>query len=203
HTSLMEEAKKEKDIVVASIFVNPLQYGPNEDYEAYPRDENHDRLSAEQAGIDILFIPDVGEMYPNQLMITMGTQDRVNVLCGKSRPGHFAGVITVLTKLFHIVQPDNVYFGMKDAQQIAVVSALINDLNFPMQLIGLPTIREQDGLAKSSRNVRLHNNERKEAVAVSSALQYGKRLIVDGELNPDMIVQEIKNKISNETTGII
>lgn len=203
HTNLMEKAKEDNDIVVTSIFINPLQFGPSEDYEQYPRDEEQDTIRAEQAGVDILFIPDVQEMYPNKMLISMAIEERVNVLCGRSRPGHFEGVITVLTKLFHITQPTKVYFGMKDAQQIAVVSALINDLNFPVELVGLPTIREQDGLAKSSRNVYLSNEEREEANWVYKALVHGKRLAVDGELNPDIIMKEVRGIITEETTGMI
>ncbi|HLR40897.1 MAG TPA: pantoate--beta-alanine ligase [Virgibacillus sp.] len=203
HTSLMTEAKKENDVIATSIFVNPLQFGPNEDYEQYPRNEEQDIIDAEQSGVDIVFIPDVKDMYPDQPMIKMDITDRVHVLCGRSRPGHFEGVLTVLTKLFHIVQPDKVYFGLKDAQQVAVVSALILDLNFPIELVGLPTIREQDGLAKSSRNVYLSKAERKEASWLYKALTYGQQLVVDGESNPDIIVKEVIESITKETTSSV
>jgi len=203
HTSLMTEAKKENDVIATSIFVNPLQFGPNEDYEQYPRNEEQDIIDAEQSGVDIVFIPDVKDMYPDQPMIKMDITDRVHVLCGRFRPGHFEGVLTVLTKLFHIVQPDKVYFGLKDAQQVAVVSALILDLNFPIELVGLPTIRELDGLAKSSRNVYLSKAERKEAGWLYKALTYGQQLVVDGESNPDIIVKEVIERITKETTSSI
>src|SRR5699024_1370118 len=203
HTNLMEKAKKDNDIVVTSIFVNPLQFGPNEDYEQYPRDEEKDKLRAEEVGVDILFIPDAKDMYPNQRIIELSIKGRIDVLCGKSRPGHFEGVITVLTKLFHIVQPNKVYFGMKDAQQLAVVSALLNELNFPIELVGVPTIRERDGLAKSSRNVHLNNEEREEAAWLYKALLQGQQLVVDGELNPDIIVKEVSDTIINQTNGVI
>src|SRR5690625_4158999 len=203
HTSLMKEAKKENDVIATSIFVNPLQFGPNEDHEQYPRNEEQDIIDAEQSGVDIVFIPDAKDMYPDQPMIKMDITDRVHVLCGRSRPGHFEGVITVLTKLFHIAQPDKVYFGLKDAQQVAVVSALIHDLNFPVELVGSPTIREQDGLAKSSRNVHLSKVERKEAAWLYKALSCGRQLVVDGESNPDIIVNEVIEGITKETTGSV
>ncbi|MBY7143512.1 pantoate--beta-alanine ligase [Virgibacillus sp. NKC19-3] len=203
HLNLMTQAKKENDIVVASIFVNPLQFGPNEDYENYPRDEEHDILLAKQTGVDILFIPTVREMYPNQMLIRMSVEARTDVLCGRSRPGHFDGVITVLTKLFHIIQPNRTYFGLKDAQQVAVVDALIISLNFPIELIGIETIREQDGLAKSSRNVHLNNEERNEAVWIYKALMKGQQLVVDGEKNPAIVVNEVKNVLREHTSGTI
>lgn len=203
HLKLMEEARKENDLVVTSVFVNPLQFGPNEDYERYPRDEKRDMELAEKVGVDILFMPTRQEMYPGEMSISLKIHQRTDVLCGRSRPGHFDGVITVLTKLFHIVQPDHVYFGMKDAQQVAVVDALIKDLNFPTKLIGLPTVREKDGLAKSSRNVNLTEKERKEANWIYEALQYGQRLIQNGENNPSIVVKEVKDIIKRNTSGTI
>lgn len=203
HTSLMKKAREENDIVVASIFVNPLQFGPNEDFETYPRDEEQDMKLAAQFGIDFLFIPDVQEMYPREMSISMQSKQRVDVLCGRSRPGHFDGVVTVLTKLFHIIQPNKVYFGMKDAQQVAVVDGLITDFNFPIELIGLPTVREENGLAKSSRNVYLSDDEKNEAIWLYKALTNGRQLVVDGEKNPATIINEVKDIIKNKTTGII
>ncbi|MEN1969374.1 pantoate--beta-alanine ligase [Lentibacillus sp. N15] len=203
HLSLMKQAKKENDVVVTSIFVNPLQFGPNEDYERYPRNEENDIMLAENVGVDIIFIPDAAEMYPEKPLISMSIDKRADVLCGRSRPGHFAGVLTVLTKLFHLIHPSRAYFGLKDAQQFAVVDALISDLNFPIQLIGLPTVREMDGLAKSSRNVNLSDSERSEAVALYQALQAGRQLAVDGEKNPAIIVEEVMNRIEQETSGSI
>lgn len=203
HETLMSAAREENDIVVASIFVNPLQFGPTEDFDSYPRDEERDISIAKKAGVDLLFIPKVEEMYPQKGLIEMKITERVNVLCGRSRPGHFDGVITVLTKLFHIVQADRTYFGLKDAQQVAVVDALITSFNFPVQLIGIPTIRESDGLAKSSRNIRLSVSERENAKFLYQALQSGQNLIVDGENNPAMIVKEVKSILENETSGKI
>lgn len=201
HLSLMREARKENDILIASIFVNPLQFGENEDFEQYPRDEARDENLAREVGVDILFIPDINEMYPKKMEISLQVTDRIDVLCGKSRPGHFDGVITVLTKLFHMTNPDRVYFGMKDAQQVAVVNALITNLNFPIELIGLPTVREEDGLAKSSRNVYLNNRERSEAIWLSKALIKGQELVVDGEKNPDIIVKEVISTIKQQTNA--
>src|SRR5690625_4888411 len=177
HLSLVRKAREENDIVVMSIFVNPLQFGPNEDFDRYPRDEERDAQIAKEHGVHILFLPDVTEMYPEELGIKMSIHKGTNVLCGKSRPGHFDGVITVLTKLFHIVEPTKAYFGLKDAQQFAVVNTLLNELNFPLELVGLPTVREEDGLAKSSRNVYLSPSERDEATSIYSSLQLGQKLI--------------------------
>lgn len=203
HTSLINQAKTENDLVVVSIFVNPLQFGPNEDYEQYPRDEAHDISLAEQTGTDILFIPGVDDMYPKKMSIRMHMEERTNVLCGRSRPGHFDGVITVLSKLFHLIQPNKTYFGMKDAQQIAVVDALIHDFNFPIKLVGVPTARDQDGLAKSSRNINLREQEREEAVWLNKGLDSARQRVVDGEKNPDIIVKEVMDTITQNTTAKI
>ncbi|MEI3610765.1 pantoate--beta-alanine ligase [Pseudogracilibacillus sp. SO30301A] len=203
HLSLVKEAKQENDIVVMSIFVNPLQFGPNEDFERYPRDEQQDAKVAEQHGVDILFLPTVDDMYPDELGIKMTINQGTDVLCGRSRPGHFDGVITVLTKLFHIVQPNHAYFGLKDAQQFAVVNTLVTQLDFPVQIVGLPTIREGDGLAKSSRNVYLSKIERKEAKSLYLGLKLGQKLIVDGIKNPATIIKEVKKFISINSSGKI
>ncbi|WP_337020015.1 pantoate--beta-alanine ligase, partial [Oceanobacillus massiliensis] len=201
HLHLMQNAKTENDIVITSIFVNPLQFGPSEDYEKYPRDESKDIKQAEQAGIHYLFLPDVREMYPVKSLIDMHIEGRTEVLCGKSRPGHFDGVITVLTKLFHIILPDRAYFGLKDAQQVAVVEALLNDLNFPIELIGVPTTRETDGLAKSSRNIFLDNRERREAIWLYKSLQFGQELVVDGMNIPAIIEKEVHDYLSIHISG--
>lgn len=202
HTNLMKEAR-ENDVLVASIFVNPLQFGPNEDFESYPRDEEMDIQVAEETGVDVLFMPDVQEMYPHEPVIQMKITDRTDVLCGRTRPGHFDGVITVLTKLFHIIQPDRAYFGIKDAQQVAVVDALIQELNFPIELVSVPTVRETDGLAKSSRNVRLSAEERKEATWLYQALLHGKGMIEEGKHTPDQVVIEVQKIIEKNTSGRI
>ncbi|WP_368651937.1 pantoate--beta-alanine ligase [Ornithinibacillus sp. 4-3] len=203
HLSLIEQAKKDNDIVVVSIFVNPLQFGENEDFDQYPRDEARDIELAKNTGADFLFMPDAKEMYPDDQQITMHVGNRAEVLCGKSRPNHFDGVVTVVSKLFHIVTPHQAYFGLKDAQQFAIIEALVRDLNFPVGLIGLPTIREQDGLAKSSRNVYLTAEERKEAVWISRALQQAQEAFKSGVLNTDAIKAKMRQIIENETNGMI
>ena len=201
HRALLKRARQENEMIVLSVFVNPLQFGPNEDLANYPRDFDRDQKVAEEVGVDILFHPSVQEMYPNELSVTMQVHKRTNVLCGKSRPGHFDGVVTVLTKLFHLVQPNKVYFGKKDAQQVAVVDSLVNDLNFPLQIVAVDTVREHDGLAKSSRNVYLTEEERAEAPTLYRSLQRGLELIRAGEKNPESVISCIADMIHAETTG--
>lgn len=203
HTSLMQAAKQENDLVVTSVFVNPLQFGPNEDFDKYPRDEQQDILIAEDKGVDVLFIPTVKDMYPQEMAVSLQAKTITKVLCGRSRPGHFDGVVTVLTKLFNIIQPNKVYFGLKDAQQFAVVDRLIKDLNFPIKLVGLPTIREASGLAKSSRNVNLTPDELQQSVWLYKSLQAAQQLIVDGEKCPDKIIDAVKEIITRNTNGKI
>lgn len=171
HMSLVKAANEENDIVVMSIFVNPTQFGPNEDFESYPRDEARDTAFAEQNGVDILFLPSGETMYPESLTATIHVQKRVSVLDGATREGHFDGVLTVLAKLFHLVQPDNAYFGQKDAQQVAVVQGFVADYFLPLEIRVIPTVREQDGLAKSSRNVYLTKEEREEASVIHATLR--------------------------------
>ncbi|MHC5407979.1 pantoate--beta-alanine ligase [Listeria seeligeri] len=199
HMTLVSHARKENDCVVMSVFVNPTQFGPNEDFDAYPRDEAHDAKLAESGGVDILFIPTVEEMYPAELATKLHVEKRVSVLDGADREGHFDGVVTVLTKLFHLVNPDNAYFGQKDAQQVAVVSGLVDDYFFPVNLRVIATVREQDGLAKSSRNVYLSDLERKEAPVIHAALQLGRNLIEAGETNESKIIQQMTAKINEQT----
>ncbi|EUJ31103.1 pantoate--beta-alanine ligase [Listeria cornellensis] len=171
HMALVNVANEENDIVVMSIFVNPTQFGPNEDFESYPRDEARDTALAEQNGVDILFLPSVETMYPENLTATIHAQKRVSVLDGATREGHFDGVLIVLAKLFHLVQPDSAYFGQKDAQQVAVVQGFVADYFLPLTIRVIPTVREQDGLAKSSRNVYLTEQEREEAPVIHAALR--------------------------------
>ncbi|HZW68866.1 MAG TPA: pantoate--beta-alanine ligase [Pseudogracilibacillus sp.] len=203
HLSLVEKARAENDIVVMSIFVNPLQFGPNEDFEQYPRDEEHDKTLAEQAGVDLLFVPTVDVMYPEEVGIELSVSKGTDMLCGRSRPGHFDGVATVLTKFFHIVNPNRVYFGLKDAQQFSVVHTLISQLNFPIELVGLPTVRESDGLAKSSRNVYLSEAERKEATVLYRALQAGREQLTNGIKESQSLVAEVKEYINEHTNAKI
>ncbi|QXE00253.1 pantoate--beta-alanine ligase [Terribacillus sp. DMT04] len=203
HQALMRHSKAENDITVLSIFVNPLQFGAGEDFETYPRDMERDQQIAEQEGIDIVFMPDASAMYPGDSTIKLQVTDRVDVLCGKSRPGHFDGVVTVLAKLFHLIQPDRAYFGLKDAQQVAVVQALVDDLNFPLEVVPVATVREADGLAKSSRNVYLSEQERQEAPVIQQALQQAKQLIANGENEAEKVIKHVKEFIISRTSGRI
>ncbi|MFC5463305.1 pantoate--beta-alanine ligase [Lederbergia graminis] len=203
HLRLVKESVANNDITIMSIFVNPLQFGPGEDFEAYPRDVERDKKLAMEAGVDILFLPQRDDMYPRDLSIDVKAVSRTDVLCGKSRPGHFDGVATVLIKLFNITMPDNVYFGQKDAQQVAVVEALIQDLDIPVELVPVPTVREQDGLARSSRNVYLNEEERAQAPHLYKSLQLAETAMMNGEYNTTKLVEIIKNHINENTNGII
>ncbi|UOR12485.1 pantoate--beta-alanine ligase [Halobacillus amylolyticus] len=203
HEALMKAARQENDIVILSIFVNPLQFGESEDLNSYPRDEEHDRKVAEENEIDVIFFPSVDSMYPKPLSLELSVVRRADVLCGKSRPGHFDGVVTVLAKLFNMIHPTSVYFGMKDAQQIAVVDALIKDFNYPINLTTVPTVREKDGLAKSSRNVNLFDQERIGAPFIQQALQYGRQLVENGEKNQAELVKKIRQFLENKSHGNI
>jgi pantoate--beta-alanine ligase len=203
HLSLVKEAQRENDIIVMSVFVNPLQFGPNEDFECYPRNVEKDAALAEDAGVHYLFYPDASEMYPKPLSVKMLVKERVNVLCGAKREGHFDGVVTVLTKLFHIIQPEKVYFGLKDAQQIAVIEGLVEDYFFPIEVVRVPTVREIDGLAKSSRNVYLSETERAEAPALYESLKRAKEQIENGRDDPEEVKNSIKDFLSLHITGAI
>lgn len=203
HIRLLRKARAENDIVVLSIFVNPLQFGPNEDLDKYPRDFDRDKGIALQEEVDYLFFPSNVEMYPKTSSVKVLVQERTEVLCGKSRPGHFDGVATVLTKLFNIVLPDSVYMGMKDAQQVAVVDGLISDFHFPITLVPVDTVREEDGLAKSSRNVNLTPAERSEATVLYESLSMAGSLINLGERSPNFIVSEIEKLILSKSRGKI
>jgi pantoate--beta-alanine ligase len=203
HLTLLKKARLENDIVVLSIFVNPLQFGPTEDFSTYPRDFDRDQSLAECEGVDFLFYPTVDEMYHQSPSVRVVVQERSDVLCGKSRPGHFDGVATVLTKLFNIVLPTKAYFGIKDAQQVAIVEGLITDFNFPIELIAVDIVREEDGLAKSSRNVNLLPEERRQAVILYKSLTTAKVTIEEGERNPQVIKSLVSNMITSETKGQI
>lgn len=170
HASLMSAAKAACDIVVLSIFVNPIQFGPNEDLDKYPRDAERDLALAEKLGVDIVFLPQVNTMYPQPTKTKIKVEDVTTRLCGASRPGHFDGVTTVVTKLFNIVQPQKAFFGMKDAQQVAVIQQMVNDLNIPVEIVPCPIVREADGLALSSRNVYLSAAQRQAALVLSESL---------------------------------
>ena len=175
HISLIERCKNENDKVIVSIFVNPTQFGENEDLDAYPKDLKRDEALCEKAGVDLIFNPDASEMYQNPCTY-VNIDGLSNYLCGKSRPVHFKGVCTVVSKLFMIAKPDNAYFGQKDAQQLAIIKKMVKDLNFDVNVIGCPIVREEDGLAKSSRNVYLNSKERKAALCLSRAIKAGQIL---------------------------
>lgn len=203
HATLLENARKENDIVVLSIFVNPLQFGPNEDFETYPRDLERDENVATNAGVDYLFYPTVNEMYGEEPSVKVVVQSRTECLCGRQRPGHFDGVATVLTKFFNIILPDRAYFGKKDAQQVAVIDGLIQDFNFPIKLVAVDTVREEDGLAKSSRNVYLLDDERIEAKELYQSLLKAIEAINTGERNPNTITALVREHVEAHTNGKI
>ncbi|WP_422123399.1 pantoate--beta-alanine ligase [Planococcus sp. X10-3] len=180
HMKLVEKAKAENDAVLMSIFVNPAQFGPNEDFERYPRDMERDKAMAKEAGTDVIFAPSVEEIYPRKSSISISVGRMADQLCGKSRPGHFDGVLKVVTKLFHLSGADRAYFGQKDAQQLAIIQSWVEDFNFPLEIRRVDTVRERDGLAKSSRNVYLSEQERAEAPHLKKALDFGKEMAAEG-----------------------
>jgi pantoate--beta-alanine ligase len=190
HLSLIETARRECDCVVVSVFVNPLQFGPREDFDTYPRDLNRDKAQAEKAGADLLFAPDTEEMYPKPPFTTVRVSNVTEGMCGASRPGHFDGVATVVTKLFHIVQPHRAYFGLKDVQQVAVIQRMVDDLNIPVNIVPCPTVREPDGLAMSSRNVYLSEEERRQATVLFQALKTAKEKLAKREWHTPQQVED-------------
>ncbi|OMF33824.1 pantoate--beta-alanine ligase [Paenibacillus sp. FSL H8-0548] len=196
HASLLRQAAAENNISVLSIFVNPLQFGPNEDLDRYPRDEERDLALAEACGIDLVFIPSVQEMYPERPLTSVIVNQVTDRLCGASRPGHFDGVGTVVSKLFHLVSPDRAYFGMKDAQQVAVIQQMVNDLNFSVQIVPSPIIREPDGLALSSRNVFLNAEQRVQAVVLSKSLEQASKWANEPEMTIERLETLVKEQIS-------
>ena len=198
HKSLIDAARKENDRVVVSIFVNPMQFGPTEDLESYPRDLKKDAALCEAAGVDIIFHPEPEEMYADGFCSYVDMNGLTTELCGKSRPVHFRGVQTVVLKLFHIVTPDRAYFGQKDAQQLAVIRRMVKDLNVDTRIIGCPIIREADGLAKSSRNTYLNAEERQAALVLSRSLKAGKALVDAGETSACVIKSAIPAEIEKE-----
>lgn len=199
HLSLIRKATSENELTVFSIFVNPTQFGPNEDFEKYPRNETLDLELAEQAGADIAFIPTVDEMYQNPLT-TVSVNQLTETLCGASRPTHFSGVTTVVTKLFNIISPNRAYFGQKDAQQAIVLTKMAQDLNMDVVLRICPIVREVDGLAMSSRNVYLSKQERTEATVLQKSLQIAKKKIKEGETNTTILIDSITKQI-HTTSG--
>ncbi|ACR80338.1 pantoate--beta-alanine ligase [Kosmotoga olearia] len=191
HLSLVRQARMDNVVVTVSIFVNPTQFGPNEDYDRYPRDEERDLSLLRDLDVDYVFIPKVEDMYPDNYSTYVIVEDLTDVLCGARRPGHFKGVATIVAKLFNIVRPTKAYFGQKDAQQFRVLKRMARDLNFPVELVEMPIVREKDGLAMSSRNVYLSPEERQEALLIHQALLAGRKLIEAGEFDPEKVKSEM------------
>ena len=198
HLSLVRESKKRADVTVVSIFVNPTQFGPQEDFKKYPRDLEKDSAYLEKGGVDCLFYPDAAEIYPpgyRTYVEVRGLQDR---LCGKSRPGHFRGVVTVILKLFDIVGPDRAFFGAKDAQQVLIIEKMAADLDLDVEVVTCPLVREPDGLALSSRNAYLSSEEKKAALVLSRSLRWAELAISAGERNATKVIAGIRSLIEAE-----
>ena len=198
HKSLIDKAVEQNDRVVVSVFVNPIQFGPGEDLATYPRDLDRDAALCENAGANLIFHPESENMYFDDFCTYIDMDGLTKGLCGKTRPTHFRGVCTVVGKLFNIVQPDRAYFGQKDAQQLAVIRRMVRDLNFNLEIVGCPIIREEDGLAKSSRNTYLSPEERKAAVILHKGLTCGEELANQGEKNANVVKAAIREVIESE-----
>ena len=198
HKSLIDRAVKENDRIVVSVFVNPIQFGPSEDLESYPRDLERDSALCEDAGASLIFHPEKEEMYFDDFCTSVNMSVLTENLCGKSRPVHFGGVCTVVSKLFNIVTPDRAYFGQKDAQQLAIIKRMVRDLNIDVEVVACPIIREKDGLAKSSRNTYLSSEERKAALILNKSLKLGKEAVEAGERNSSKVIEIIKNNLETE-----
>lgn len=198
HESLIKKARKENERVVVSIFVNPIQFGPKEDFTTYPRDLKRDSLLCEAAGCDLIFAPSSDDIYYKDFCSYVTVHNLTEGLCGEKRPGHFNGVTTVVTKLFNIVTPDRAYFGQKDAQQLFVIKRMVRDLNFNIEIVPCEIIREEDGLAKSSRNTYLNNEERIAALVLNKSLKNAKEVIEHGETNSSVVKNIISDIINQE-----
>lgn len=202
HLSLMREARKSEDIVVISIFVNPTQFRPGEDYERYPRDMKRDKRLAREVGVDTIFVPTVDQVYPEGYASYVELEKLTEPLCGRFRPGHFRGVTTICCKLFNIVRPDVAYFGQKDAQQAIVIKRMVGDLNMDLKIKVLPIVREEDGLAMSSRNTYLTPKERADALCLYFSLKEAKRMIKAGERDAEKIIRKMMRIIAPRASGI-
>lgn len=198
HASLIDASHSGNDRTVVSDFVNPMQFGPSEDLESYPRDIEHDAALAEAHGCDLIFHPEPSEMYNKGFSSFVDMTVLTQELCGLSRPVHFRGVCTIVSKLFNIVKPDRAYFGKKDAQQLAVIKHMVDDLNIDIEIVGCPIIRESDGLAKSSRNTYLNADERKAALVLSQAIRLGSDMVKNGEKNCSAVIEAMKKHINDE-----
>ena len=201
HLSLIRIAKQHVDVVITTIFVNPTQFGLNEDFAKYPRDIDRDKRLAESAGTEFLFIPDTKEIYPDGYLTYVNVEQMTTVLEGKVRPTHFRGVTTIAVKLFNITKPHVAVFGQKDAQQAAVIKQMVKDLNFDLNVIVAPIVREPDGLAMSSRNVYLSPEERKQSVVLSQSLKLAEQLIARGERKPSTIISEMTTLITVKSSA--
>jgi pantoate--beta-alanine ligase len=198
HLELMRRARAECGVVVVSLFVNPTQFGPSEDYGAYPRDLERDGALAGEVGVDYLFSPDAEEMYPEGFQTTVSVEELSGVMCGESREGHFDGVATVVAKLFNIIPAHRAYFGQKDAQQLLVIRRMARDMNFPIEVIAVPTVREEDGLAMSSRNSYLFPEERRAAAVLYRSLEAAASLIDSGEKSAGIVREEMERVMTTE-----
>jgi len=198
HLSLMRGGRKQGDLLVVSLFVNPTQFGPNEDFKNYPRDFERDGKMAEEVGVDVLFVPEAMEMYPPDHQTVVRVEKVTQNLCGKSRPTHFQGVTTVVMMLFEIVMPHVAIFGEKDYQQLVTIQQMAKDLHMSVEVVGMPTVREADGLAMSSRNTNLLPEERKAALSLYRSLQEAKELLQKGERKADRILHEMKGILQSE-----
>ena len=203
HLSLIKQATKENDFLIVSIFVNPTQFGPGEDFRRYPRSLKTDALLCKSQGVDIIFYPDAGQIYPKGYKTYILVEELSNILCGKFRPGHFKGVATIVVKLFNIVQPDIAYFGQKDAQQAVIIQQMVRDFNLPIKIKVLPIIREPDGLAMSSRNSYLSFKERADATVLYKSLGKAKAMIKQGIINPSRIILVLRKMILKKKTARI
>lgn len=201
HLTMMRQSTEDNDITVISVFVNPLQFGPNEDFDAYPRQIDEDEAMVSQIDVDYVFYPSVEEMYPGEIGTHVTVGRLAKVLEGALRPGHFDGVVTVVNKLFNIVQPDVAYFGKKDAQQLAIVEQMVRDFNHPVKIVGVDIVREADGLAKSSRNVYLTVEERQEAVHLRQSLTLAQSLYDAGERESSVIINKVTQYLETHTSG--
>ena len=198
HQSLIKRSVEDNDRTVVSVFVNPIQFGPNEDLEAYPRDLERDSQLCDETGADLIFNPEPSEMYKDGFVSFVDMNGLTNHLCGLSRPVHFRGVCTVCSKLFNIVGPDRAYFGQKDAQQLAVIKRMVKDLNMPLEIVGCPIVREEDGLAMSSRNTYMNEEERKAALILSKSIKLGKELVDNGERSAAVVREKMTALLESE-----
>jgi len=199
HASLLKRARVENDTVVLSVFVNPTQFGPNEDLDRYPRDKEGDLRTARENGVDLVFMPEAQEMYPRPAATKVSVSGITGLLCGASRPGHFDGVALVVSKLFHLVGPDRAYFGMKDAQQVAVIARMVEDLNIPVEIVPCPIVRAEDGLALSSRNVYLSPEERSQALVLSESLRRAPEWLAEAQGDAQQLKERIRSRIAEQS----